>query len=224
MHHPGKMLVAFIRALPPWAEFAIVVALAFGHFAALSLFDAFAIPRTAILPAISFAQLPIYEITIAAVLSWVLAVRGWRFADLGIDRPNVSDLGQAALLLAAVYALTFTLFYFTPTATYELSTDVSQGAGATNIPFVLIFSIVNATFEEVFVCAYVLSAWRGSDMWIAITASAAIRLTYHLYQGPLAVISIGPLGLVFAWYYATQGRLWPLIAAHAVLDVLYLLS
>lgn len=215
------MIVALIRKLPPWVEFTIVIVLAFGHFIAASILGVFAVPYYDFLPSTTFTQLPIQETIVAIALACFLVVRGWRLIDLGLTRPNIEDLGHAALLLAAVYTATFTLSYFMPRTTHD--EELVFAHTDLNIPFVLVFSLINAIFEEVFVCAYVLSAWRGSDMWTAITASAGIRLAYHLYQGPNAVIFIGPLGLIFAWYYATRGRLWPLIAAHALLDVLYLL-
>jgi uncharacterized protein len=54
--------------------------------------------------------------------------------------------------------------------------------------------------------------------WTGINVSVAIRLLYHLYQGPLGVLYIVPLGLVFAWWYARSARLWPLVIAHALYD------
>jgi membrane protease YdiL (CAAX protease family) len=48
--------------------------------------------------------------------------------------------------------------------------------------------------------------------------SLAIRLTYHLYQGPLAVIPIAFFGVVMTLVYVRMGRLWPAIVAHGLLD------
>jgi len=85
-------------------------------------------------------------------------------------------------------------------------------------------SVVNPIFEETFVVGYVFAAWQGASRWTAINISAAVRLTYHLYQGPIAVISILPLGIFFAWWLSSRGRLWPLILAHAGLDFIGLAS
>jgi membrane protease YdiL (CAAX protease family) len=54
--------------------------------------------------------------------------------------------------------------------------------------------------------------------------SAAIRLLYHLYQGPLAFFGIVPFGLVVAGWYARSGRLWPVIVAHAIGDFIALVG
>ena len=48
------------------------------------------------------------------------------------------------------------------------------------------------------------------------------RLLYHLYQGPLIVIGIVPLGWLSAYVYARWNRLWPIIIAHGILDFIAL--
>jgi membrane protease YdiL (CAAX protease family) len=85
----------------------------------------------------------------------------------------------------------------------------------------LTFSIVNPIFEETFVCGYIISALRERcEPWTAINISVAIRLLYHLYQGPAAAIGIVPFGLILAYWYARSGRLWPAITAHAAANLL----
>ena len=83
----------------------------------------------------------------------------------------------------------------------------------------LAISLVNPLYEELLVSGYVMTAVqeRGGTS-LAINLSLAVRLLYHLYQGPQAAISIIPIGLSFAFYYAWSGRLWPLVVAHAGLD------
>jgi membrane protease YdiL (CAAX protease family) len=81
--------------------------------------------------------------------------------------------------------------------------------------------LVNPFFEEVFVSGYVIAALDPRrTAWTGINVSVAIRLLYHLYQGPVGVLSVVPIGLVFAWWYARTGRLWPLVMAHALFDFL----
>ena len=41
---------------------------------------------------------------------------------------------------------------------------------------------------------------------------------YHFYQGALGVLSITPMGPLFAYWFARTGRLWPLVVAHALQD------
>lgn len=218
-------LLAIIRALPPWVEFAIVIAIAFGWFIFASLASALRTSYAMDYVAADFATLPLFEIALAAVLAVFLRIRGWRLSDLGFDRVRAADVGEALVLLAAAYAATLALWYFVPASTRETAAfDPAIAAGSISPALVVVFSIVNGAFEETFVCAYVVSAWRGPSMWNAIMASTAIRTSYHLYQGPLALVTIVPLGLIFAWAYATRGRLWPLIAAHALADIVALFA
>jgi uncharacterized protein len=59
---------------------------------------------------------------------------------------------------------------------------------------------------------------QGTSLATAINTSAAIRLSYHFYQGVAGVLSVVPLGLLFGFWFARTRQLWPLIVAHAILD------
>jgi len=59
---------------------------------------------------------------------------------------------------------------------------------------------------------------RRASLATAVNISAAIRLSYHLYQGAAGVLSVVPLGLLFGLWFARTRQLWPLIVAHAILD------
>ena len=225
MPQPPNSLLTLIRALPPWAEFAVVIAVAFGWFIFASFESAVRASYTWDYGAARLFGLPLFEIALAVPLTVFLNLRGWRLRDLGFDRVRPSDGGEALVLLAAAYAATLALWFAVPASTREaVAFNPTVDAGGLNPALVVFVSVVNAAFEEAFVCAYVVSAWRGPSMWNAIIASAAIRTSYHLYQGPLALVSAAPFGLIFAWAYATRGRLWSLIAAHALADIAALLS
>lgn len=83
----------------------------------------------------------------------------------------------------------------------------------------MLVSVVNPIFEEGFVCGYVLSALTSKvGINAAVAVSVAIRLTYHLYQGPIALLSVIPMGAIHALWYAKAQRLAPIIISHAILD------
>lgn len=211
-------ILASLRSLPTWVEFALVIGIAFGSFFIESLLSIPIASQAYVVSWSDFTAIAVFEVATALVIGLLLAARGWRLADLGFDRPTDADIGSALVLLAASYAVTYMLWYFVPTFTRETAAfgGFELDKAQANFPVLLAFPVINAIFEETFVCAYVISAWRGRAMWDAITASAVIRIAYHTYQGPLAIITIGPLGLIFAWYYATRGRIWPLVFAHAL--------
>ncbi len=52
-----------------------------------------------------------------------------------------------------------------------------------------------------------------------MNVSMGIRLLYHLYQGPMGIITIVPLGLLYGFVYVRTRQLWPLILAHMLIDI-----
>ena len=49
-----------------------------------------------------------------------------------------------------------------------------------------------------------------------------LRLAIHLYQGAIGVVSVLPIGILFAVYYLRTGKLWPVVVAHAAMDLVAL--
>ena len=85
----------------------------------------------------------------------------------------------------------------------------------------VLVSVVNGIFEELFVTGYIitsLTARRG--MWTAINVSVVVRLLYHLYQGPIGIMTVVPMGLLYGYVYSRTRQLWPLMVAHVILDVI----
>lgn len=89
------------------------------------------------------------------------------------------------------------------------------------IPILLLSGVENALVEEVIAVGYLTTRLRDLRWgpWTAIAASAALRGTYHLYQGFGQALGNAVMGALFAWWFHRTGRLWPLIVAHTLLDV-----
>jgi membrane protease YdiL (CAAX protease family) len=223
MERQPDPITALIRLLPGWVEMAIVLAAAFGLFILSSIEWAMAPPQPILTTAGDLRYLMLTEISIGVPLALFLWVRGWRPTQLGFAQPNGRDLWHPIVLLAAVFLGSWFAYAAAIAIRPELETSPLQ-LDETGVPLFLnvSFSLLNAFYEELFVCAYVIAAWRGSDIWTAIGISSIVRLSYHLYQGPLAIAMIFPFGVLFAWYFAHQRRLAPIIIAHAVLDVIAL--
>jgi len=86
---------------------------------------------------------------------------------------------------------------------------------------VLILSAVRAgVTEEVIVIGYLFARLRdlGWGKWQIIFATAALRGTYHLYQGFPAFVGNFAMGLLFGWLYSRFGRVLPLVIAHVLID------
>lgn len=86
---------------------------------------------------------------------------------------------------------------------------------------VLILSAVRAgVTEEVIVIGYLFARLRdlGWSKWWIITATAALRGTYHIYQGFPAFVGNFAMGMLFGWLYQRFGRVLPLVIAHVLID------
>ena len=105
------------------------------------------------------------------------------------------------------------------TSVLEVWTPLAVRLGA-NPALMLLFLVVNSVFEEVFVVGYVIEAARAGDVGFAVSISAVIRLLYHTYQGPVALTSILPIGVIFALAYLRWRNLWPLVLAHTAINIL----
>jgi membrane protease YdiL (CAAX protease family) len=85
----------------------------------------------------------------------------------------------------------------------------------------ILAALAAGLLEEVVVVGYLLTR-LGQIGWgvpAAIAASAILRGTYHLYQGWPMGVGNALMGVAFAWYFTRTGRVGPLIAAHAMLDI-----
>lgn len=164
----------------------------------------------------------IYELVVLCVLGAFLATRGWTLPRLGLA-PSWRDSAVGAGLALIYYFFLILLWGLTVAVWPRIGT---LGA-ATHLvradlqwPTVLLVCMVNPVFEEVFLCGYVISALRESrGVTTAINVSAAIRVFCHFYQGAVGVVAITPMALLFAYWYAHSRRLWPLIVAHAIVDL-----
>lgn len=83
----------------------------------------------------------------------------------------------------------------------------------------VLISIVNGTFEEVFLLGVLTRSLREHGASIAIGLSLLVRLLTHLYQGPAGAVSILVFGLLLSVFYVRTGRLWPVVFAHILADV-----
>ena len=142
--------------------------------------------------------------------------RGWRAAALSepsgpLDIPRGIVLWfVASLALGAVFGLiTLTQHKVTePPIKVDLSDAVIVGV-----------SILNAVFEELLWLAYGVTALgRRIGLRRACIVSVLLRTGVHVYEGPMAIAGVLPIGIVFTAYYARTRRVWPVIVAHALQD------
>ncbi|KAF1705914.1 CPBP family intramembrane glutamic endopeptidase [Pseudoxanthomonas sacheonensis] len=207
-----------------WGEFLIVVAIAFGFLIYSSVSAALA---PVVEPSFSEGGLwgtVIYELFVLALLCPVLWLRGWKPQELGMELRS-QDIWPAVGLLIACMVANYPLTWVGDQMAEGINPSMdAMVAGRLSLSAVVVLSIINPIFEEVFVCAYVIRALeRTRSQAFAVNISVAIRASYHLYQGPVGTIWVILVGLIFGWWFARTGRLWPAIIAHGLVDLLALM-
>ncbi|MGP3985035.1 CPBP family intramembrane glutamic endopeptidase [Streptomyces sp. KR80] len=165
---------------------------------------------TALIPVVLVAHLLLRE-----------GAEGLRSIGLDRRRPGF-DLGAGAAVAAAIGG-TGLLFYlgvraagFNLTVVPESLPDVWW-----KIPVLIASAIQNSLLEEVVVVGYLLRR-LGQLGWTppaALAASAGLRGVYHLYQGIGGLVGNMVMGVVFVLLYRRWGRVAPLVAAHALIDI-----
>jgi membrane protease YdiL (CAAX protease family) len=218
-------LRAAIRGWKWQTEFWLVVAVVFGPFIARSLWSALN-HETVQMTSASLWRLVGYELTVGALMLFVLRDRH-ATALRAVQRPSARD-ALVGGVLALVAWLCYTAAWISSTllvpgsieglgAAYDMQPHVGYAV-------VVLVSLVNPVFEEGFLCGYLVSALAsrlGANAAVAISVS--IRLLYHVYQGPIAILSVVPMGAILALWYLRTRRIWPPIIAHACLDCFALL-
>ena len=220
----------FVQALSGRAEFLIVVLGSIG----VSLLSNFAVLLS---PEIANDVQPfnneslvgtlIYEIFVLAWLGAFMSMRGWTRERLGVV-PGLRDTAIGILLAMVVLGFTWVIDIVVADlapSLLESAARFDKVTGTLDMRWVVLVSLVNPVFEEVFICAYVISALKDKrGAAFAVNVSAGLRVACHLYQGAYGVLTIGPVALLFGYWYLRTGRIWPLLVAHALLDFVGLVS
>lgn len=213
----------WINKLPPIVEFIIVILLAFGLPSFNALEHLISGLHKLLLSEAYLKFVLTYEIIVLLVLSLFLKKRGWTFTKLGLLLPSWESTILGVILILVVYiiyVLILGLALLIPALQSTLQTRIPvASASGISLWIITSLSILNPLFEELFVCGYIISFLRRySSIEFAIIISTVIRVLYHLYQPLPGVIFIITIGIVFAYYYANNNQLWPLILAHAFFD------
>ena len=221
-----RQFEAMIKNLSSRIEFCVVVVAAFGWFVLGSVAYIGARTSGPMITERHLIGVLAYEIIVLLVLTSFLATRGWTPARVGLVpswRSSAVGLSVAALAYVAYLIAWAGASYIFPNSV-EPAESASLVASGIGLGTILAVSILNPLFEELFLCGYLITVLKEArGFWFAVNISAGVRLVYHLYQGPLGVISILPLGLVFGYWYARTKQLWPLVVAHAAFDLVALL-
>ncbi len=198
------MVKVRIAALPPSAEVAIVLASTFGL---STLLYGANILRHGYRPSIAFTNsrllgLIVVEFVLGLLLAVFLHARGWRWEHLRVEVGWRPTLHTVALSIPSL----------------QSRLDTVRFDNSASLLTVILLCAINPFFEEALTVGYVLRAFRTQGGVFSVGLSALLRLAVHAYQGPVAVVAILPIGILFGWYFWKRHNLWPLILAHAIMD------
>ena len=212
-------MTELIRRLSDRSELIFITTLSFTAFIASSAWVLLSGVRTVDLSTGRVLRAIALELLILAVVAAILRVRGWTPARLGLQFS-----WKAALAGVPLFILYLLLYWITATVVllvWPAAREIWVFRYTVSAPFwlLLVMFVVNSFFEEILVTGYVITALTREGAALAITASTLLRFAYHLYQGPLASISIIPLGLAFGAMFWRGRSLWPLIVAHTIANV-----
>lgn len=213
-------MLSFVRSWSHRTEFFAVVGVGFGYFILSNLLYLLIPSARAQISDDSLRFLVAFEILVLSVLGALLYARGWRLSRISPPLALSDAIFGLGLALAsyAIY-LAAAIAAVTLAGTENQLTSVEFVDSDIRLTTLIVASTVNPLFEELLLCGYVVTVLKERrGLWVAVNTSLAIRLACHLYQGPVGVIAIVPLGFVFTYWYARTGRLWPVVLAHAIVD------
>ncbi|MGK5631842.1 CPBP family intramembrane glutamic endopeptidase [Streptomyces sp. URMC 123] len=142
---------------------------------------------------------------------------------IGLDRRRPGfDLTRGAGVAAAIGGTGLAFYLAVRAAGFNL-TVVPESLPDVwwKLPVLIASAVQNALLEEVVVIGYLLRrlGQLGWTPMAALATSSVLRGSYHLYQGVGGLIGNMVMGAVFVLLYRRWGRVGPLVAAHALIDI-----
>ena len=183
----------------------------------------------------SFVSYSIWSIVSCISISTVVAYIMYRsklpWAAFGITRPRwIRDffLGILVWLITAFVAGTLYAIAATAVGTEEVvsftetSYQFARASEALDYALILLFSFAVGLSEELAMRSYLIPRLEFllNSTWKSILISSLLFASYHLYQGFGAAVVIFIVGISLGCAFCWLRRLWPLVWAHALMDVI----
>lgn len=159
--------------------------------------------------------------------------RGWKRADFKIQMTAWGSFQAIPLLIltelgngVTVLGLTVWLFsmqtQYATLLSYLLANSPHPQHHSIEVswPVLIVTMVLNAFYEELICMGYLFNQFAAKQgPLVALLLTVLLRMSCHTYQGPVHVLGVGVLFFIYGlWYWQTR-NLWPLIAAHALLDL-----
>lgn len=206
-----------VRNVAPTTELVLALGLCFGIPVIVSTILLFRQAQVVRLTDRVLIRQMILELVCIGTAALLLWCRGWSFHRIGLRfswRGIIAGFPLALVDLILNIGSIVAIVYFYPSAEMHIQYVPQASTG-----LFLTFLFLNSFYEEMAVSGYVITALSSRGALISIGASAFIRLSYHLYYGPIAAITLLPMGILFAFVYWKWRNLWPLVSAHTLINI-----
>ena len=177
-----------------------------------------------------FGSMVVEELLLLALLWHVLRLNGESFADLKPPFVGMDVLrGIGLWIWGYVSATGVTVLLWKIMGGREAAEGSVRAMEVFQIKFnafYLLAMIVNPFAEEFYVRGFLQTRLRqaGHGGLPIVLLSTGLQTSYHIYQGWVACLSLLPCFLVFALYYQAHRRLWPVLIAHLIMDLVAMLA
>lgn len=161
----------------------------------------------------------IYEFIASIVIIAILKIRKWSLKDFNLRfTPGMIGVGLILLVVQRVLFGVLASILEAP----GLIASVDQPHVATDLTILsgLLLIVVNSCYEEGLLVGYLFKNLVHWNPVVIITVSALLRASYHTYLGWYGFINTLLVGVVFGIYYWKYRKLWPLIIAHGIHNLL----
>ena len=176
-----------------------------------------------------------YESFMLACFLLFLRWRGWKPEDLRVRVGWIATLRGLELLVftyGGFFAIAefsrFMIWTMGPTP-YAFLARLFVPAHITIPPdgfhiawlTIILGTILNATYEELIYMGYGFNLWAAKyGPRTAVLFSILARLAVHTYQGTEHILPIAVWAILFSLWYRYHRKVWPLIVAHAMIDLI----
>ncbi len=158
-----------------------------------------------------------------ALGAYLLLRAGFALRAVGLDRTRPRRDALGAMGLAALIGIPGLGLYLVARALGVSVTIAPTLLDDTwwRLPVLILSAAANGWAEEVVMVGYLITrlSQLGWSENRSVLTSALLRASYHLYQGLGGFIGNLVMGLVFGRLWQRTNRLWALIGAHTIIDV-----
>ncbi len=154
------------------------------------------------------------------VLLLVIVLRGESWQKFGLVTPRwILD----SVLAIVVWTLATFFEAITPQLVFEEYLPYERVDYGWRVFLLSVIGLLaNSIVEEFFMRGYLITRLEelfGSSI-VAVSISAVLFASYHVYQGPNQILPVLAMGVVYGIAFCIVRRLWPLVIAHTMTNLL----